>query len=386
MIVLCLLLVPLAAAVSLPATWGMIRLSRRLGMLDTAAMPGQIKDARRPIANTGGVGIAAGLLLPMVAGLAVLAALAPPLPPPLAPLEPHLPGIREQFPLALGFIASALALHVLGLVDDRRPLGPFIKLAVMLVPPLLLAVFTDTRLLTAADPYAGGTWLSVLVTVLWFGLVTNALNFLDNMDGLAGGVAAIASACLLAASLVNGQWFVAATLALLLGACLGFLCWNFPPAKVFMGDGGSLILGFALAFLTTRITYFADPSDPAHPAGPPIPPPSTPFAVFMPLVVLAIPLYDFLSVTAIRLSQKRSPFVGDLQHFSHRLVKRGLSKRAAVLVIYGFTLVTGISGIALRSLEDWQAVLVGVQTAAILGVLAAFEFASSPARRTEPRP
>ena len=100
----------------------------------------------------------------------------------------------------------------------------------------------------------------------------------------------------------------------------------------------------------------------------------------MPLVILAVPLYDMLSVTLIRVRQGKSPMVGDLQHLSHRLVKRGLSRRAAVLVIWGMTGATGISGIALPALAPWQAVLVGVQTATLLAVLAAFEFASSPAR------
>ena len=100
------------------------------------------------------------------------------------------------------------------------------------------------------------------------------------------------------------------------------------------------------------------------------------YGVLMPLIVLAVPLYDFSSVTAIRLSRGLSPFVGDLNHVSHRLVRRGLSKRATILVIYGFTAITGISGLLLGSLAPWQAVVVGVQVLAILLVVALFEFAS----------
>jgi UDP-GlcNAc:undecaprenyl-phosphate GlcNAc-1-phosphate transferase len=98
----------------------------------------------------------------------------------------------------------------------------------------------------------------------------------------------------------------------------------------------------------------------------------------MPLVVLAVPLYDFCSVTLIRLSQGKSPFVGDLQHFSHRLVRHGLSRRAAVVVIYGCTAVTAIGGISLARLEGWQAALVGVQTLLVLLVLGAYEWARDP--------
>src|SRR5262249_21853401 len=118
-------------------------------------------------------------------------------------------------------------------------------------------------------------------------------------------------------------------------------------------------------FLTVRTTYYS--TDAGHW-----------YAVFMPLVVLAVPLYDFTSVVLIRHAQGRSPFVGDLQHFSHRLADRGLSRRAAVLVIHGLTAVTGISGIALGSLHPWQAALVGVQVVLILILLALFERAAPP--------
>ena len=199
----------------------------------------------------------------------------------------------------------------------------------------------------------------------------SAINFIDNMDGLSGGVAAIAASCFLAATLVNGQWFIAVMLALLVGALLGFLVFNFPRradggGTVFMGDGGSLVVGLLLAFLTVRTTYI-------HPATETAPGSGAWYAVLMPLVVLAVPLYDFASVVIIRLRQGRSPFMGDLQHLSHRLVRRGLSRRDAVITIYGLTGITSIGGIALGSLAPYQAVLVGVQTVLVLLVLALYE-------------
>jgi UDP-GlcNAc:undecaprenyl-phosphate GlcNAc-1-phosphate transferase len=166
------------------------------------------------------------------------------------------------------------------------------------------------------------------------------------------------------ACLVNHQWFIAATLALLIGAVGGFLVFNFPPATIFMGDRGSLVIGFVLAVLTVRTTYLHPELGGGW------------YGVFMPLVVLAIPLYDFTTVTVIRLRQGRSPFVGDQQHFSHRLVRRGLSTRGAVVVIWAATAVTGIGGVALGSLQAWQAVLVGAQTVLVLAVLALLEHAS----------
>ena len=142
-----------------------------------------------------------------------------------------------------------------------------------------------------------------------------------------------------------------------------------------MGDGGSVVLGFLLAFLTVRTTYYGHTgAGGAAMAG-------GWYGVFMPLVVLAVPIYDFVSVISIRVAQGRPAFVGDTQHLSHRLVKQGLSKRAAVTVIYGLTAITGVSGIALASLLPWQAVLVGVQTILILMVVALFEYSRARAGR-----
>jgi UDP-GlcNAc:undecaprenyl-phosphate GlcNAc-1-phosphate transferase len=192
-------------------------------------------------------------------------------------------------------------------------------------------------------------------------VITNAFNFLDNMDGLAGGVATICAGIFLAAALISGQWFVAAALALLIGALLGFLVFNFPPASIFMGDGGSLVVGFLMGLCAVRVTYY-DPQ-----LG------SAWWAVFTPAIVLAIPLYDLTSVTLIRIAQRKSPFVGDTQHFSHRLVKRGLSRPAAVMVVWACTLATGLGGVMIGFVAPWQAALIVAQTAAVVLVLALLE-------------
>jgi UDP-GlcNAc:undecaprenyl-phosphate GlcNAc-1-phosphate transferase len=370
----CLLLLLAAFAVSAASTGVVWRVSRRLGVGDTAPVAGQIKEPTRGVPNTGGIGLFLGVAVPLLAGLIVVFITDPETSAGgvFSAVGDHAAGAREKAGLALALLASLAALHVLGVVDDRRPLGPIVKLLVMTAPCALFPVLTDTRLLTAIDPYVGGPWLSVLVTTVWMLGVTNALNLIDNMDGACAGVAAIAGACFAAAALVSGQWFVAATLALLVGSCLGFLVWNVPPAKVFLGDGGSLVIGFLLAFLTVRTTYAGE-----SPTGEPLA--GGWYAVFMPVLVLAVPLYDTVSVTLIRIRQGRSPMVGDLQHLSHRLVKRGLSKRAAVVVMWGLTGASGIGGIVLGHLRPWQAVLVGVQAALIVLVVALLEWKSSPA-------
>ena len=369
-----LALIPVAFVISLPLTALMRRLGHRLRALDAPGVAGQVKFAPRRVPNTGGVAVFLGIALPMLAGLAFVWSIG-------AegttgeffkPVQEHWEGIRTQTVDAVILLGGLLALHVMGLVDDRRPLPAYPKLLVMLSLAAGIAVTTNSRLLTFLDPYVGGAWLSYIITVLWMVTITNAFNFLDNMDGLSAGVAAIAASFFLGATLVNPtpQWFIGACLALLIGSLLGFLRFNFPwrgPATIFMGDGGSLVVGFLLAFLTVRTTYLGPGATAASSAW---------YAACMPLIVLAVPLYDFLSVTYIRLSQGKSPLVGDLQHFSHRLVQRGLSRRAAVVVIYGFTAVTAIGGVSLSSLQPWQAALVGVQTLLVLTVLATWEWSA----------
>lgn len=380
---LCVLLILLSFAIALPATWFVRSLGRRLGTLDGPGVTGQTKMAARKVPNTGGIAIVVAIVAPIAGALALAQSdHAVSLIVDRAPeLARHIAGIRDQTGAGLALLACVLVLHVVGLVDDRRALGPYLKLAIMLGVGVAGVVFTNSRLLTLLDAHAGGAWLSIALTVVWIGVVTNAFNFLDNMDGLSAGVATICATFFLITSLVvtPPQWFVAGVFALVIGSLLGFLVFNFPwiqrntgatrqgGASIFMGDGGSLVVGFLIALLSVRITYYA-PGSAAAASG------QHWLAIFTPLVILAVPLYDFCSVTLIRLSQGRSPFVGDLQHFSHRLVGHGLSQRDAVLVIYGATAVTGIGAVALPKLETWQGVLVGVQTALVLLVIALYEW------------
>lgn len=350
-------------------------LSRRLGTFDSAPLGGQIKAAPRRVPNTGGIGLFWGMLLPMLA--CVLGALLMPqwIAAQFPSTAPHLEGLRSQAPMALLFMSCLFALHILGIVDDRRPLGPWLKLTIMALPALAMATFGNTRLLTMIDQTLGlpeGLPIaSTLITICWFLIVTNALNFMDNMDGLCAGVAATAAGFFMLAAVQSGQWFVAAALALMLGACLGFLVWNKPTATLFMGDGGSLVLGFMLATLTVRGTYLQQGTGEVGL------PWDRWYAVLTPLVVLAVPLYDFCTVTLLRISQGRSPLVGDLQHLSHRLVRRGQSKPAAVATIIGLTAATGFSGLLLPSVGPGGAVLIAAQTVVLLAVIASIEFAPS---------
>jgi UDP-GlcNAc:undecaprenyl-phosphate GlcNAc-1-phosphate transferase len=289
-------------------------------------------------------------------------------------LQRQVPGLHRQTPMALAIVTGALALHILGLIDDRRRLGPWIKLVIQLGVAAALAAWAGVRVLAFLAQWYGpaGAVASVLLSILWITAITNAMNFLDNMDGLSGGVGAILAALYLAAALLAGQWFVAGLAALLLGALLGFLAFNFPPARLFMGDGGSLPLGLMLAVLSARSTDFAPVLlGASRPEA--LVQPGHWYGLLMPLVVMAVPLYDMASVTLIRLRHGRSPFSGDRNHFSHRLVRRGLSERSAVLVIYLATAATGLGGVMLGTLQRWQAILVAIQVLATLATLALLE-------------
>lgn len=350
-------------AISLPVTALLIGIGRRVGTMDSRGAAGHVKKLRS-VPNIGGIAIFAAVAGPMILGLAAVWLIdAQTLSRWLPAIETHLPRLRETTPTAAAMLAGMAVLHLMGLIDDRRSLPPWLKLLVQIAVAAVMTIWFDVRLLTLAGPT-----LSIILTILWIVAITNAINFMDNMDGLAGGVSAVAAALFMIATILNAQWFIAGTLALLVGALIGFLIFNFPPARIFMGDGGSLVIGFLLAILTARTTYYSDQPNFALGGGW--------YGIFMPIIVLAIPLYDFLSVTIIRLRQGRSPFVGDQQHFSHRLVQRGLTKRGAVLVIWALTAVTGIGGISLGSLRGWQAILVGVQTLCVLLTLALLEHAS----------
>ena len=360
----CLMTITIGFLIAYPLTWLMRAVAVWTGQMDA---PGERKIHDRPIPVTGGVAMFWAIVAPIVVLMAGAWWAADEWWGRLLPeAVDHLPGARAQTGMAIALVGCLAALHITGLIDDRKNLGPFGKLLVQVMAAGVLVIGFDVRLFEW-----WGLAPSIALTILWFVIVTNAFNFLDNMDGLSAGVATICASILLAVALLGGQWFVAALLGLAVGAMLGFLVFNFPPASIFMGDGGSLVIGFLIAFCSVRITYYAPSVGEAFGG-------RGWWVVFTPLVVLAIPLYDLTSVTIIRLLQGKSPFKGDTQHFSHRLVKRGLTRPAAVIVIYACTLATGIGGVMLgRLTEAWQAALVIVQTLAVLLVLALLERATN---------
>lgn len=184
-------------------------------------------------------------------------------------------------------------------------------------------------------------WLNLAISFLWIIGITNALNLLDNMDGLSGGVAAIAAGFFLLLAAGSGQYLVSALAAALLGACIGFLRYNVNPASIFMGDAGSLFIGFLLAALGIKLRF---PS-------PPFPHNADLITWMIPVLVLGIPIFDTTLVTISRLRRGKNPLTTPgKDHLSHRLVAAGLTPREAVLSIYVLAFGLGMVAVLLSTL------------------------------------
>ena len=257
----------------------------------------------------------------------------------------------------LVILLCIVILFALGLWDDKRHLGPFFKLGVQFAVAFIAAAFAEIRV----ELFIESRIIASVLSAFWIVLIINAFNFLDNMDGASAGIAVITSSILFTAAAFSGQIFVGGLALVFIGALLGFLLFNFPPARIFMGDAGSLIIGFFVALLSLRITYFHEAQSGQW------------YPVFMPLVALAVPLYDFMSVTLLRISQGNSPFVGDTQHFSHRLKRHGLTDTQTVLLLYLATLCTGLGATFLSQVNLTGAILVFAQTILVLSIIAVFE-------------
>lgn len=348
--------------VSLLAVAWVRRAAERLGLLDK---PGYRKVHLVPIPLGGGLGIWMGVVSTVALGsIAVLlisqnesvAALLP------QALVDHLDGMIAKLVEIWVLIGCGTVLVLLGLADDRKGIPWWFRLAVEFSVATFCVYFQGLQL----TAFINLPWLTGVLSVLWIVALINSFNMLDNMDGLSSGVAAICTLILSINLLISPnqmnqpQIFVAMMMLMLVGALLGFLFHNWPPAKIFMGDAGSYFIGFWIAVGTLLATYTGYQGGQPH-------------AVVAPLVILAIPLYDMASVIVIRISEGRSPFEGDKRHFSHRLVDLGMSKKQAVLTIYLATAACSISSLLLPRVDLSGAVIILLGTLLIVGLIRVLE-------------
>jgi UDP-GlcNAc:undecaprenyl-phosphate GlcNAc-1-phosphate transferase len=322
------------AAVLVPAAR---RWAIRIGFLD---VPAAHKIHAAPVPYGGGLALAATIVLTVLGAYAVVVVRPAWIP---AELAVHFDGARAQFGRVGILLLLGLVVHLLGTIDDRRGLSPALKLGVELAVGAAFAIFVEP----IAGFIGGGTlgWLArVAITAVWIAGVTNVFNFLDHMDGVCAGVALIVSAAFTAVAIQTDQLFLAAILTVLMGACAGFLLYNAHPARIFLGDGGSLLIGFMLGALTTVFTFYGGDG-----AKYPL------YRYLAPLAVLAVPLCDAGTVVAIRLARGRPVTVGDRNHLAHRLVALGLTPRGAADTVYVLTLYTGVSAVMLYLVESTTA-------------------------------
>jgi UDP-GlcNAc:undecaprenyl-phosphate GlcNAc-1-phosphate transferase len=282
----------------------------------------------------------------------------------------HLGGIAVQSPKLWVLLAGGTALMLLGLADDLRGLSWQFRLLVEFAVAAVCVWLVPNLRLTAFVPYP---LITGTLSVLWIVALINSFNMLDNMDGLSAGVAAIAASVLAAVMLLapdpesqQPQLFVAGLLLVLVGSLLGFLWHNRPPATIFMGDSGAYFIGFMIAAATLLASYTGYQGPRRH-------------AILAPLVVMAVPLYDMLTVLWIRLASGKSPFAADKNHFSHRLVYLGLTKPQAVLTVYLTTATCGLAALLLHRVDGVGAVLILLLVGCILLLIAILE---TTARRT----
>lgn len=350
--------------ISIVAVGWIARHAQRLGLLDR---PNARKVHTTPIPLGGGLGIWCGVVAVFTAGTLVTWGLSsqPELASRFLPeaVSVYLPGLVSRVGSIWLLIAGGTILMVLGLLDDRFGLDWRFRLLVEF--SVAGAVVYGQHLQLTA--YIDSPWLTSALSVFWIVMLVNAFNMLDNMDALSGGVASIVCAMLAImllstpeSTLGQPQLFVAAMMLTLLGGLLGFLKHNWPPAKIFMGDAGSYLVGYWIAVGTLLSTYPGARG-------------ATPHAVMAPLCLLAIPLYDMASVIWIRLREKRSPFQADKKHFSHRLVELGMTKTQAVATIYLATLTCSLGALILPRTDLVGAGIVISIVLAMLSLIAVLE-------------
>ncbi|MDZ4765445.1 MAG: MraY family glycosyltransferase [Chloroflexota bacterium] len=241
-------------------------------------------------------------------------------------------------------VGGAAFLALIGLLDDRFNLGIGVRLVAQSISALILiAVGIQIRLF-------GVPLLDYILTVFWVVALANALNFLDNMDGQAAGVTAIASAWFTLIAFNEGLTLVSAMAAAMTGSAVGFLTYNFNPASTFMGDMGSLVLGFVLATLGIKLEFGAQPLS---------------VTWMVPILVLALPIFDTCLVVFTRVREGRSPLQGGKDHTSHRLMSLGLSQRKTLAIIYTVCVLFGGLAFAVSIVPPLIALAIGISGLAL---------------------
>lgn len=347
---------------ALVLTWGIRKLALRWNIVDN---PGERKMHSAPVPLLGGVAIYIAFNATILGNLLALEIVRDT---GFEWLELNVIPYLGDAPIRglIGVFAGAFLIFLLGVVDDIKALSPELKLvgqiaaaAVLIMSGVRLEVFvsslaeyslfenTDERILTYIE-----FGVSSVITMFWVVMLTNSMNFLDNMDGLCAGVSVIAAISFFLCLFPRGDNFVCVLLVVFAGSTAGFLYHNFHPAKIFMGDAGAMFCGYLLATVAILGTFYD------HEGG-------TRVAIAAPLLALCVPLFDTVSVVFIRWRKGESIMKGDKRHFSHRLVELGMTQRQSVEFIYLVAAVTGLGAALLPQMGYTGTVIILFQTVGI---------------------
>ncbi|NEQ82526.1 MAG: undecaprenyl/decaprenyl-phosphate alpha-N-acetylglucosaminyl 1-phosphate transferase [Moorea sp. SIO2I5] len=301
-------------------------------------LPAERKVHRQPMVRLGGISICAGTLLALFLVWS------------LGGLADFPPDVSSE---VWAVVLGSFCFFLIGVTDDLVSLSPLTRL---LLQAVVASVAWEMGLGISVVSLPGVGiidlgWLSLPLTVFWLTGVVNAINWIDGLDGLASGVAGIAGVMIFLLSLFMGDTGTALISAALVGSLLGFLYYNFNPAQIFMGDGGSYFIGFTIASLSVMGLVKG----------------AVATTGLLPLLVLAVPLLDMSAVIILRLYNRSSPFQADQRHLHHRLLKAGLSHRLTVLLIYALTLWAG--SLALVSVEFPRSPVIVGSTTILLGLV-----------------
>ncbi len=296
----------------------------RIGLVDD---PGHRKIHNSPIPLAGGLAVLTGLLVPLVIATFLLKFN-------LfgeATTAPLLHGLSKRAWQLAAIAFGGIGMTILGLLDDKQELDPLQKFTGQLLIALIVAC-SGVRITLFIPNLA----VSHCVTILWLLTVINAFNFMDNMNGLCSGLGYIGAGFFALIAAFHGQYLVTIIALLTCGALLGFLPYNFPKARAFLGDSGSHLVGYLLAILAI-LPHFINRDQPNR------------LAIISPLLVLAVPLGDLAWVVLIRWRKGQPFYVGDTNHLSHRLVRAGLSRTTAVMMIWLIALAIGTTSLLLAA-------------------------------------
>jgi UDP-GlcNAc:undecaprenyl-phosphate GlcNAc-1-phosphate transferase len=329
----------LAFIVTTALTPAVLQAALRAETVDTASSHRKVHAGNIP--RLGGLAIVAGFYAPLL-GLAIY--------------ETRVgDAVLHDLPLSLGLLVGGLVIASLGLYDDLRQASPRLKLIVQLAVALALCAldFRVERVDLPFLPMVDVGWLSWPLTILWVVGVTNAVNLIDGLDGLAAGMALFGLAPMMVLAVSKDNLVLALVCCCLAGSLLGFLLFNFHPARIFMGDSGSMFLGYVLAVVSLATASKGRMA----------------VAMLTPILALGLPILDTLLALARRAWFGQSLFIGDRQHIHHRLLDMGFSHRNTVLVMYGVAATWAVLGLAVHFNRDFESALLFLLSMVVAAVL-----------------